>query len=47
MYITRLASNKIFSAYRVHVGKPDRKNHSEDLSIDGVIILKLIFKEIG
>jgi hypothetical protein len=29
--------------YGVLVGKPERKNHFEDLGIDGRIILKLIF----
>jgi hypothetical protein len=31
-------------AYRVLVGKPEGKNHFEDLNVDGSIILKLIFK---
>jgi hypothetical protein len=32
-------------AYRVLVGKPDRKSHLEDLGMDGRIILKCIFKK--
>jgi hypothetical protein len=32
-------------AYRVSVGKPKRKNHLEDLDVDGRIILKFIFKK--
>jgi len=30
-------------SYRVLVGKPEGKNHLEDLGIDGRIILKSIF----
>jgi hypothetical protein len=29
-------------AYKILVGKPERKNHSEDLNVDGRIILKWI-----
>jgi hypothetical protein len=32
-------------ACRVLVGKPDGRNHLEDVGIDGSIILKWIFKE--
>jgi hypothetical protein len=30
--------------YRVWVGRPDGKNHLEDLGVDGRIILKWTFK---
>jgi hypothetical protein len=33
------------SAYRVLVGRPERKNHFEDPDIDGSIILKRIFNK--
>ena len=32
-------------AYRVLVGWPDGKNHLENLSVDGRMILKWIFKK--
>jgi hypothetical protein len=32
-------------AYKVLMGRPERKNHLEDLSIDGRIILIYIFKK--
>jgi hypothetical protein len=32
-------------AYRVLVGSPEGKHHLEDLSADGKIILKWIFKK--
>jgi hypothetical protein len=35
-------------AYRVLVGRPEGKNHLEDLDIDGRIILKCMFRsEMG
>jgi len=34
------------SAYRVLVGKPEGKNHLEDLGIDGRIILKSFFRNV-
>jgi hypothetical protein len=33
-------------AYRVLVGKPERKNHFEDSGVDGRIILRLIFRQL-
>jgi hypothetical protein len=33
------------SAYRVRVGKYERKSHLKDLDVDGRIILKWIFKK--
>jgi hypothetical protein len=32
-------------AYRVLVGKPEGRNHLEDVSVDGKIILNWIFKK--
>jgi hypothetical protein len=32
-------------AYRVLVGKPERRNHLEDLVVDGRIVLKWISKK--
>jgi hypothetical protein len=29
---------------RIFVGKPEGKNHLEDLGVDGILILKCIFK---
>jgi len=34
-------------AYRVLVGKPERKNHMEDLGVDGRIRLKWILKTLN
>jgi hypothetical protein len=34
------------NAYKILVGKPEGKIHSEDLSVDGRIILKWILREI-
>jgi hypothetical protein len=31
--------------YRILVGKTDGQNHLEDLGVDGIIILKRIFKK--
>jgi hypothetical protein len=31
------------NAYRILVGKPKRRGHSEDLDVDGNIILEWIF----
>jgi hypothetical protein len=33
------------NAYKILVGKPEAKNHMEDLGIDGKIILKWIFRK--
>jgi hypothetical protein len=30
------------NSYKILVGKPERKNHSEDLGVDGKIILEWI-----
>jgi hypothetical protein len=32
-------------AYRILVGRPERRNHLEDLGRDGRIILKWVFKK--
>ena len=32
-------------AYRVLMGIPDGRNHLKDLGVDGMIILKLVFKK--
>jgi hypothetical protein len=34
-------------AYKVVVGKPERRDLSEDIGVDGRIILEWILKEIG
>jgi hypothetical protein len=34
-------------AYRILVGKPEAKNHLEDLVMDGRIILKMGLQELG
>jgi hypothetical protein len=34
-------------AYRILVGKPEGKTPFRRLSVDGMMILKLIFQEIG
>jgi len=33
------------SAYRILVGKPERKNHLEDPGVDGRIRLRCIFRK--
>jgi hypothetical protein len=33
-------------AYRVLLGKPERKNHLEDPGVDGRIILRWIFRQL-
>jgi hypothetical protein len=33
-------------AYRILVGKSERRNHSEDTGVDGKIILKWIFEKL-
>jgi hypothetical protein len=35
------------SAYRALVGKPEGRNHLKDLGIDGRIILKRMFEQLG
>jgi hypothetical protein len=35
------------STYKILVGKPEGKSHSEDLSVDGKIILELILEIWG
>jgi hypothetical protein len=32
-------------AYRILVGRPERRNHLEDPGIDGMLILKWFFKK--
>jgi hypothetical protein len=39
-YIAPMREMKI--AYKILIGKPEGKNHSEDLGIDGRMILELI-----
>jgi len=43
VYVACMGDRRV--AYRVLVGKPDRKSHLEDLGMDGRIILKWIFKK--
>jgi hypothetical protein len=43
----RARSTKTKNAYRILVGKPEGKDHWEDLYIGEKIILKCIFREIG
>jgi hypothetical protein len=33
-------------AYRALVGKPEGRNHLEDLDLDGMTILKWVFKKL-
>jgi len=42
-HVARVGDNG--GAYRVLVGKPERKDHLEEINIDGSIILKCIFKK--
>jgi hypothetical protein len=33
--------------YKIVVGKPEDKNHSEDLGVDGRIVFKINLREMG
>jgi hypothetical protein len=39
-YVARMGEMR--NAYRVLVGKPERKNHAEDLGVDGRMMLEWI-----
>jgi hypothetical protein len=42
-HVVRLGEMR--NANKILVGKPERKNHSEDLGVDGRIILKWILRQ--
>jgi hypothetical protein len=35
------------NSFRISIGNPEGRDHSEDQGVDGMIILKWIFSEIG
>jgi hypothetical protein len=41
--VTRVGD--IIGTYRIWVGKPEGKNHLEDPDVDGMIILRWIFRK--